>query len=92
MVDYPLITLAALRTDTSIRVAISGLCNFPFRSSSMEMELNNKSATLEDRIERAVRYIPAPVLEDIRGSREYRVFVLQNTLYDALTYLEGVSS
>lgn len=92
VVDYPLITLAALKTDTSIRVAISGLCSFPFRSSAMEIELNNKNATLEERIERAVDRIPAPVLEDIRGSREYRVFVLQNTLYDALTYLEGVSS
>jgi xanthine dehydrogenase molybdenum-binding subunit len=89
-IDYPLITLAALKTDRFIRAAFSGLCTFPFRSSAMEKELNNTNLTLKERIDRAVLLIPAPVLEDIRGSREYRLFVLRNTLFDALTNLEGV--
>ena len=29
---YPLITVAALKMDEEVRVALSGLCPFPFRS------------------------------------------------------------
>ncbi|MGG1574632.1 hypothetical protein [Fictibacillus sp. NRS-1165] len=36
-VDYPLLTLAVLKTDSSIRAGFSGLCAFPFRSSAMEI-------------------------------------------------------
>ncbi|WP_129726358.1 MULTISPECIES: FAD binding domain-containing protein [Bacillaceae] len=89
-VDYPLLTLALLKTNTSIRLAVSGLCEFPFRSIAMEKEINNTDLPLEERIERALCCIPAPVIDDIRGSSEYRLFVLRNTLFDGLTYLEGV--
>ncbi|RID83621.1 xanthine dehydrogenase [Peribacillus asahii] len=89
-VDYPLITLEALKVDRSIRLAISGLCAFPFRSYEMEKELNNTDISIEERIDRAILRIPAPVISDIRGSREYRIFVLRNTLLDALIYLGGV--
>ena len=39
---YPLITIAALKIDGEIRVAISGLCPFPFRAKKMEAVLNNR--------------------------------------------------
>ena len=39
---YPLITIAALKIDGEIRVAISGLCPFPFRAKNMEAVLNNR--------------------------------------------------
>ncbi|WP_026694015.1 FAD binding domain-containing protein [Peribacillus kribbensis] len=85
---YPLVTIAALKAKGEIRAAFSGLCSFPFRSKRMEDELNRKDGTLDVRMDRALRHIPAPVLNDIEGSAEYRLFVLKNTLTDILTVWE----
>ncbi|MEA1012562.1 FAD binding domain-containing protein [Bacillus cereus] len=88
-IDYPVITLAALKKGNKIRMAFSGLCDFPFRSTAMEITINNNQMSVEDKIENTVLYIPAPVLDDIRGSREYRLFVLRNILRDMLEHFEG---
>ncbi|WP_017152242.1 FAD binding domain-containing protein [Bacillus bingmayongensis] len=89
-IDYPLVTVAALKGDENIRIAFSGLCAFPFRSIVMEAVLNDWDSPVRKRIERALLHIPAPILDDIRGSRAYRMFVLQHILYDVLMKLEGV--
>ncbi|MEK7019616.1 FAD binding domain-containing protein [Bacillus sp. FSL R9-9410] len=88
-IDYPVITLAALKKGNKIRMAFSGLCAFPFRSTAMETAINNNQLSVEDKIENTVLYIPAPVLDDIRGSRDYRLFVLRNILRDMLEHFEG---
>ncbi|MEH6889435.1 FAD binding domain-containing protein [Bacillus sp. JJ864] len=79
-IDYPLVTVAAIKHGGEIRMACSGLCAFPFRSFQIEADLNNKRIPFEKRIERALTHIPAPVLDDIRGSRAYRTFVFQDLL------------
>ncbi|MFD0769904.1 FAD binding domain-containing protein [Bacillus sp. CGMCC 1.60114] len=89
-IDYPLVTVAAIKYGDEIRMACSGLCAFPFRSLIMEADLNNKHIPFEKRIERALTHIPAPVLDDIRGSCAYRTFVFQYVLHDMLIKLEGV--
>lgn len=86
---YPLITGAAIKKDGQLRIAFSGVCPFPFRSLEMEQEMNNSALPFEDRISRALRFIPGPVLNDIEGSKEYRLFVMQNLLMDFLKELEG---
>ncbi|CAG9613013.1 hypothetical protein BACCIP111899_02208 [Bacillus rhizoplanae] len=88
-IDYPLVTVAAMKYGDEIRMACSGLCAFPFRSLMIEAALNNKHIPLEKRIERALTHIPDPVLDDIRGSRAYRTFVFQYVLHDMLIKLEG---
>ncbi|EEM17468.1 Xanthine dehydrogenase FAD-binding subunit [Bacillus pseudomycoides DSM 12442] len=89
-IDYPLVTVAALKSDEDIRIAFSGLCAFPFRSLAIEAVLNDWDIPVRKRIERALLHIPALILDDIRGSRAYRMFVLQHVLYDVLMKLEGV--
>lgn len=89
-IDYPLVTVAALKIDDYIRIAYSGLCAFPFRSLAMETELNDRKIPVEKRVEHALYHIPAPILNDIRGSRAYRIFVLKHVLYDVLIKLEEV--
>lgn len=89
-IDYPLVTVAALKIDDSIQIAYSGLCAFPFRSFTMETVLNDWDIPVEERIERALLHIPALILDDIRGSRAYRIFVLKHMLYDVLIKLEEV--
>ncbi|WP_312470038.1 FAD binding domain-containing protein [Neobacillus sp.] len=87
---YPLITMTALKIDREIRVAISGLCPFPFRSKEVEASLNNRGQSVEARIDRALAVMPTPILEDVEGSAKYRLFVLKNLLLDVLAALDGV--
>ncbi|UQD51170.1 xanthine dehydrogenase [Bacillus methanolicus] len=88
-VGYPLVTVAALKTNEQIRVAFSGVCPFPFRSQTVEERLNDRQLPLEARIDEALHHLPRPILDDIEGSVEYRLFVLKHTLFDIITELEG---
>ncbi|WP_129726386.1 FAD binding domain-containing protein [Ectobacillus funiculus] len=85
---YPLITIAALKIDNEIRVALSGLCPFPFRSQGVEAALNNKELPESERIERALASLPERILDDVEGSANYRLFVLRNLLLDVLELLD----
>lgn len=91
-VGYPLITVAALKKNEHIKFAFSGLCSYPFRNENMEQSLNNQELSNEARIEEAMQYIPAPVLNDVQGSEDYRMFVLKNTLLDVLDTIGGVEN
>lgn len=85
---YPLITVAALKMDEEVRVALSGLCPFPFRSKKVEASLNNWEWSIKDRVSSALSELPGPILNDVEGSSEYRLFVLQNLLNDVLEVLD----
>ncbi|MEH7251868.1 FAD binding domain-containing protein [Neobacillus niacini] len=86
---YPLLTIAAIKIEQQLRFAFSGLCPFPFRSKRLEEELNKISLSIEERINNALPYIPKSVLDDVEGSKDYRLFVLRNTLKDIMMDLEG---
>lgn len=86
---YPLITVAALKVKGLIRVAVSGLTTFPFRSTQMEEKLNNREMSWDQRIDQAIHTLQVPPLDDTEGSSRYRFFVLKNTLHDVLKQLEG---
>lgn len=86
---YPLITIAALKVNGMIRIAISGLTKYPFRSIQMEEILNNSGISIDERINQAVQDLKVPPLNDSEGSFQYRLFVLKNTLQDVLQQLEG---
>ncbi|MFC3885746.1 FAD binding domain-containing protein [Bacillus songklensis] len=86
---YPLATIAAIKKEEQVRVAFSGVCPFPFRSKEIEEELNNKQLSLDERVNRAIRLLPEPILDDVEGSAEYRKFVIKTTLVDIITGLEG---
>jgi CO/xanthine dehydrogenase FAD-binding subunit len=88
-IDYPLLTIAALKVGGWIRVALSGVCSYPFRSDKMEEILNNKGKPLDYRVSTALQYLPAPILDNIEASSGYRSFVLKNTLADVIRELEG---
>lgn len=88
---YPLITVAALKIAQEIRVAVSGLCPFPFRSRELEEALNDKNQSVDGRIDRALSILPKPILDDIEGSADYRLFVLRHLLVDVLETLDGVN-
>ncbi|MDA8200188.1 MAG: FAD binding domain-containing protein [Thermaerobacter sp.] len=88
-VDYPLVTIAALRgAEGQVHVALSGLKPEPFRSAALDAALIG-SGSSADRAGRAARHLPATLVEDLHGTADYRRFVAQTVLADALTALEG---
>lgn len=88
-VGYPLLTVAALKKEGTIRAAFSGVCPFPFRSEQVERILNDSRLKEEEKVEKAVQLLPGHVSTDVEGSPEYRIFVLKNTLLDVLQALKG---
>jgi CO/xanthine dehydrogenase FAD-binding subunit len=88
-IDYPLITVSALKKDQHLRVAFSGVFPYPFRSLMVEEILNDDSLPWPSRIDQAIKSLPEPVMGGLSGSPEYRTFVLKNTLYEIMTELGG---
>lgn len=86
-VDYPLVTAALTKRDRWIGAAFSGLCSYPFMLSSAEVELNSELAPLDAIVDNVFGYMPAPILDDMLGSSEYREFIARNVLSEALAKL-----
>lgn len=86
---YPLVTIAAIKKGGEIRMAFSGVCPFPFRSPEMEKAVNDKALAPEERADRAFGSLPSPILDDVEGSKEFRLYVLKNMIADAIRGLEG---
>ena len=88
-VGYPIVTVAALMKGNAIRVAFSGVCEFPFRSVEIETLLNDSTISKEERINQVIDHLPGPVVQDIHASAAYRLFVLKNVLTDTLNAMEA---
>lgn len=91
-IDYPLLTLVAVLEGGCVRMAFSGLCEFPFRSSRIEDILNDPDCTISEKAERITHQLLGPYLDNLDGSAEYRAFVLKNTVHKALQELGGMSN
>lgn len=86
-IGYPVVTLAVLVKENRYRLAVSGLCAFPFRSTPVEEILNDPNLTLEARVTQIPGQLPGPILSDIHGSAPYREFVFKNTLLKTIREL-----
>lgn len=86
-IDYPLLTLAAIKYQGRIRMAFSGLCDFPFRSAQIETIINDNSS-LQNKADMVATQLPDKALTNIAGSGAYRIFVLKNTVLNALETLQ----
>lgn len=87
-INYPLVSCAFLKQDGRLRVAVSGLCAFPFREESLEACLNDGCLGVEKRIDDCLNHLPGAVVDDAEGSAEYRLFVFKNTLKEAFNYFD----
>ncbi len=76
-VDYPLISIAAIKNKNKIKVGFSGVCSHPFMLDKINMKKLEKS-------------LPEPIISDNLGSSEYRSFVLNNALNDIMEGLEAL--
>lgn len=87
-INYPLVTICAMQVDGSMRMAFSGVCDFPFRSGTMENELNNRALPPEQRADKSLNCLPAAIPSNIEGSEGYRRFILRQLITSVLTELE----
>jgi xanthine dehydrogenase molybdenum-binding subunit len=88
-VDYPLVSIAASKKDGRIRLAVSGICRYPFRYKPLEDEVNAVNCSPRERAERAAARLPEPAVDNGFGSRDYRMFLLRNALTETIQQLEG---
>lgn len=74
-VDYPLISVAAIRDKNKIKAALSGVCKYPFMLDKINLKKLESS-------------LPDSIISDILGSAEYRSFVLTKSLEDIMNSME----
>ncbi len=79
-IDYPLISIAALKDGDRINIGFSGLCDKAFRSLDIEDILNDNSISDKERIHRIIQRVPYEIIEDIYGTCKYRKFMLSKML------------
>ncbi len=89
-IGYPLLSGVFLNNKGHIRAAFSGLCPYPFRSLKLEAVLNDTTVSPDEKLNESVQCLPAPILNDMDSSAQYREFVFRNTLAGALDNFEGV--
>lgn len=83
-IDYPLITIAALKNNNRINIAFSGLREYPFRNYLIEDILNNNLISTNERINKIINSISDSIINDLGGSSEYRKFMLHTMLCEVL--------
>ncbi|MBS4210273.1 FAD binding domain-containing protein [Bacillus sp. FJAT-50079] len=88
-VAYPIVSISALVKEKQMRVAMSGVCEYPFRSIEIERVINDFSRSAEERVNEAIGVLPGPVIGDIEASAPYREFVLKQALSETIAALEG---
>jgi len=89
-VNYPVVSLAALQDRKETRIAISGLTNYPFRSTEIENLLQTKESSIENMMDRVIEVLPESAVLDFQATEEYRHFVLQTILNEVLS-MKGAS-
>ncbi|NCA66753.1 MAG: xanthine dehydrogenase [Clostridia bacterium] len=78
-IDYPLITVAAIRYRRGLRLAVSGLLEYPFRSAEIESIINNNQFDLDRDFNNIINALQGAVIKD-KSSDKYRLFVLKKLL------------
>jgi CO/xanthine dehydrogenase FAD-binding subunit len=86
--DYPIVSVSLLRIDGMLRMAVSGFCDFPFRSTEVEQVLGDGKSSLEARLEKALSQLPGAVRNDQRASAEYRRHLFSKAVAEAIPDLE----
>lgn len=86
--DYPLLTVAAINDNGRIKIAFSGLFNYPIRDESIENIINDKNKGIEERANEVVSNLPDIPLNDLIASSQWREFILKRMLIEILGRLQ----
>jgi len=86
-IDYPLLTLAAIKKDKIITAAACGLFSKPMLIPGQYV--NDVSISADERIGKTTDLIYNYVIEDLSASREYRIFLFKDILKQMLINFES---
>lgn len=89
VIDYPLVSMVALKHDGEINMAFSGLGDYPFRSIKLENIINHGETESKIKIARAIDVVENNIKGNLNGSKEYKKFMLFNILDTTLESLLG---
>lgn len=81
-IDYPLLTLAAIKIEKTIKAAASGIFSKPMMIP--DEYINDKNINTDEKINKTTELIYNYIQEDLAGSKEYKVFVFKNVLKQAI--------
>lgn len=87
-IDYPLITMAAVKYKKAAKAAITGYGNNPILLS--ERIINHKLYSTDQKIKKIINSVHNDCKGDLSGSREYREFVLENMLQEMFMNFEKI--
>jgi CO/xanthine dehydrogenase FAD-binding subunit len=87
-IDYPLITMVALKNKKAVKAAIAGYGDNPIILS--ERIINHKLYNVEQKIKKVINLARSDCKSDLSGSREYREFVLENMLQEMFINFEKI--
>lgn len=80
---YPLVSLAAMFMDGSMRSAVSGLVFYPLRLRDTGIKNKQSAAALAQQL---FSEAPSPIIEDVNGSAGYREFIFKKTAENAIIH------
>lgn len=88
VIDYPLVSMVALKHNGKINIAFSGLGDYPFRSIKLEKIMNDKEIENKIKITKAIDMVENKIKGNLSGSKEYKKFTLSHILDKALKTLQ----
>lgn len=77
-IDYPLITILAIKDEDVIKAAITGYANKPIILP--QDKLNDNNFKPKERIKNVVDHVSVKAVTELTGSNEYKNFVLNNMI------------
>lgn len=83
-IGYPVVSAAGVKKDGRVRLALSGVRRFPFRSPAVEDVLNEPAFGLGERAEKAAEYLQDMIIGDLEASAVYRRFVLRKMITEIM--------
>lgn len=89
-IGYPLVTVTAMKIGGRMRIAVSGLCDFPLRSAPMERIMNDQSLPPRLRAAQMADSAPAGILENLAATAAFRRKVFIDVVEDAIASLGEV--
>ena len=75
-IGYPLVSVAALNIDGTLRLAVSALCSFPFRFKDIPISYMQPPTEIIQNLELG---LPELILSDLEGAAGYRQFIFEKT-------------
>lgn len=80
-INYPIVSLASIQDGQDIKIAISGLIDYPFRFTHMKLDSGGMAHIMDEILD----HFPKSPISDLQATNDYRLFVLKTMLNNVLT-------